>query len=479
MAGLTRTQKYANLREQLSSSKEEKIVSEDLSSFQDRLNNVQDTLSPTQEVTPVIEEPVVVEPEQKEETNSNYIWNPFPDDVLNQPEKEIWEPVPELDQDNKYIQPVLEQQKLEEETAKESFFHKITGFGKKAEDVDEIKDVPAFEQPAFVGDNQETKKEDSYFDNFFNEKIEDNNQGSDSFNSYFEAQPETNVKQSIEDIYADVFDDVKDESGEYVTLKERDTYLNQTISDVNSYNINNGLKTIDQLVDNSVDAIRHPENEQLEEAELIEVPEENVAKDNAVEDVLAYETPAKEAPVYEETLVETPVEEQPIDNTFAWPAYSAQELDADKVEEPVVESTVDDEEFSNTVSMEISKIMEEISSVPEQESKAETLSEPLKNDDLAEAFQETIKIDEAINEEVAEDVVEIKNIAEMDAEPVKDTMSSTIPFVVAADDEEELEEDEEDGSNTVLNVILIVLIVVLVAVLGLIVFYILKTKGIF
>ena len=40
------------------------------------------------------------------------------------------------------------------------------------------------------------------------------------------------------------------------------------------------------------------------------------------------------------------------------------------------------------------------------------------------------------------------------------------------------DDDDEEGSNTILNIILIVLIIVLLAVLGLIVFYILKTKGI-
>ena len=82
-------------------------------------------------------------------------------------------------------------------------------------------------------------------------------------------------------------------------------------------------------------------------------------------------------------------------------------------------------------------------------------------------------------EEKTEDVIEIKNIAEMESEPVKDTVSSTIPFVVASSDEDEIEDDEEESPNTVLNIILIVLIVALIAVLGLIVFYILKTKGIF
>ena len=84
-------------------------------------------------------------------------------------------------------------------------------------------------------------------------------------------------------------------------------------------------------------------------------------------------------------------------------------------------------------------------------------------------------------EEEAEDVVEIKNIDDTDltAPPMKDATTGTIPFVVAANEEEIVDDDfEEDGSNTVLNIILIVLIVILLAVLGLIVFYILKTKGI-
>lgn len=477
MTRLTRTQKYANLRNQLSSDKEEKIVSQDLSTFQNRLNNVEDTLSPTQELFSNLEKKV--EEQTKTETNPNYIWNPFPDDIINQPEKEIWEPVAELNEEDKYIQPVLEQKKLEEEKAKESIFDKLANFASAAEEKPEIQDVPAFEQPAFVGDTSELKKESSYFDSFVGEPSDTNN-NADDFNAYFEPNSEQDSKQSIEEIYANVFADVKDESGEFVTIKERDTYLNQTISDVNSYNINNGLKTIDQLVDNSVDAVRHPEDV-LEEAETIEIVEEENTN-NSISDINEYDALEKKSNIeevlpYENVIEETPVEEQPINNAFDLNNNVTQELDADKIEEPVIE---DDEEFSNTVSMEISKIMEEISSEPIKESVTETIAEPLNSEELSDLSQDTIAIDETITEETAEDVVEIKNISEMDAEPVRDTMSSTIPFVVAADDEEEeFEEDEEGGSNTVLNVILIVLIVVLVAVLGLIVFYILKTKGIF
>ena len=344
MPRLSRTAKYADLRAQLANDKEEQIESKDLSSYQDRLNNVQDTLSfASQEV-------------KKEE-----------------PKQEI----------------------------------------------------------------------NSYFDTFMKEEPKKETTSVD-YSSYFETALEQNEKNrpSIEEIYSDVFDDVKDNSGEIVSIKERDTYLNQTFSDVNAYNKINNQPTINTIVDESVNEVRHPEIKPIE------------------------------------TPVEEPVKVEPIDNTFAWSSFNNDEkpLDADKVEEEI---PVDDEEFSNTVSMEITKIMDEISNTTEVPEVKEAPFAEVKIEEPQ--VQETIQINEVVAEEKPEEVVEIKNISEMKEEPIKDTMSSTIPFVVAAEDEAlvEEEEDEESGSNTVLNVILIVLIIVLIAVLGLIVFYILKTKGIF
>ena len=377
MARLTRTAKFADLREQLANDKEESIATQDLSSYQNRLDNVQDTLS----FNPKKEEP-------------EYTWTPFNNDTFSQPV----EPINPWKKEIK-SEPVVEQTLVQEPVA----------------------------EPV-----QKTKQESSYFDSFMNSNIEETKKNND-FSSYFENKE---IQTS------EVFDDVKDDSGEIVSLKERETYLNQTFSDVNSYNINNGQQTIDQLLDSSVEEVRHPENVQAQ-----------------------------------------PVDE-PIDNTQVWTSFKEEEvLDTDKLDQmnAFAEEKIDDEEFSNTVSMEISKIMDEIAAMPVEESKPEIVEEEIKVEEpVKEEINETIEINEEVIEEKPEDVVEIKNISEIEAEPVKDTMSSTIPFVVAAEDEEILDEDdEEDGSNTILNVILIVLIVVLVAVLGLIVFYILKTKGIF
>lgn len=387
MARLTRTAKFADLREQLANDKEESIATQDLSSYQNRLDNVQDTLS----FNPKKEEP-------------EYTWTPFNNDTFSQPVEPI----------NPWKEEIKSEPVVEKVPVQEPVFEQTSVQEPVAEPV------------------QETKQESSYFDSFMNSNIEETKENND-FSSYFENKE---IQTS------EVFDDVKDDSGEIVSLKERETYLNQTFSDVNSYNINNGQQTIDQLLDSSVEEVRHPENVQVQ-----------------------------------------PVEE-PIDNTQVWTSFKEEEvLDTDKLDQmnAFAEEKIDDEEFSNTVSMEISKIMDEIAAMPVEESKPEIVEEEIKVEEpVKEEINETIEINEEVIEEKPEDVVEIKNISEIEAEPVKDTMSSTIPFVVAAEDEEILDEDdEEDGSNTILNVILIVLIVVLVAVLGLIVFYILKTKGIF
>lgn len=149
-----------------------------------------------------------------------------------------------------------------------------------------------------------------------------------------------------------------------------------------------------------------------------------------------------------------------------------------------------DQEFTNTVSMEINKIMEEVAPVAEP-IPVESFVEPEKTpsefvDTYFDVKENTTKvmIDDIQNqlkasvEDEDEDVVEIMSYNELEA--THDEIQDTIPFAINTEDEEDeyYDEDEDDAGNTVLNVILIVLIIILVAVLGLIVFYILKTKGI-
>ncbi len=132
-------------------------------------------------------------------------------------------------------------------------------------------------------------------------------------------------------------------------------------------------------------------------------------------------------------------------------------------------------DFSNTVSTEISRAMDNVlTSEPVVQETVAPTPAPAVQTPIVEEHPVLTK---TLEEEKSEPVVEIRNLKDFDSATMKDTISGTIPFVVANKNEEI--EEEEEGSNTVLNIILIVLIVILVAVLGLIVFYILKTKGIF
>ena len=212
------------------------------------------------------------------------------------------------------------------------------------------------------------------------------------------------------------------------------------MDEVSRYNEANGDMTISQIASNMVHEVRHPG---------------------------------------EEIVKETPVQPKPVEE-----------------EKTAEELKKEDDEFSNTVSMEIAKIMDDIDTMelkqepvkeepvvaePAPVKETPVIEEPVRQEPVREepVVEEHPVLAKALEDEYEEEVVEIKNLTELEAEPVKDTVSNTIPFVVAtSDDEEEIEDDDEESSNTILNIILIVLIIVLVAVLGLIVFYILKTKGI-
>lgn len=392
MAKLTRTQKYADLRNELANDKEATNASQDLSGYVDRFNNVQDTLAPEATKMP--------------STEPEYTYK------------------------------------------------------------------------------QQNDNQSSYFDSFMNAPIQEKQ---DDFSSFFKEEKTNDL--GFED-YKEVFKDVNDATDDVISKLERDTYLNQTISDVNFHNIAMGETTLNQIVDNAVNEVRHTEEIK---------------------------------PVYNEPEIE--------DNTYSFNPSLAQEelLDADEI--------INDDDFSNTVSMEITKIMDEmnkttevkqvvnepvyaeptpltietpvvnepvsqpIPTVQEVRTQAPVMNEfiqeptpvmqqtivetPVVNEfiqELTPVVQQTVVETPVVNtviEEKPEEVVEIKNIKEMASEPLRNTISGTIPFVVAADNEEDIEdEDDSEGSNVVLNIILIVLIVVLMAVLGLIIFYILKTKGI-
>ena len=562
MAKLTRTQKFAELRESLANDKESSLATKDLSSYQNKLNSLTEQLSPFNSPERVEVKPII---EEEEETNPKYTWNDFEEttpieELVNsfkttevdehieaiKNEAQIWnsiqeihespvneikveeentqkEEVAELEQEpttfNDYsvftpsstIEEAYKQaeekakeeekeevkvetkqeeaQLVEEDTKQEEPFLGFYNPNKAKEEekeepiptgktVEEVQDIifddtqeKVEEEPAVTNDefsfvdaldaaeevvNEENKEEPVVEETSVVEetKPEETTQEPITFNDYSVFTPSSTVeeayKQAEEKANEEVKEEVKEEISTEDLLKEIDSfdtlyaeakvdepvkenevpviedvvmnheidhsndvinsYINDTMDEVDSYNKMNGEQTIGQLTNHMVNEIRHREETAEQQEEFEEVSEEN------------------------------------------------------------------DEEFSNTVSMEISKIMDEIAANEEAEEVEQQKEEPVHEEPVKEEHPVLTK---SLEEENDDTVVEIKNLNELEAEPVRDTVSSTIPFVVTTDDDDEIEEDEEEeGSNTILNIILIVLIIILVVVLGLIVFSILKTKGI-
>ena len=450
MQKLTRTQKFAGLRDSLANDAETNITSSDLTNYQNRLDAVQETLAPTPEVNVNKNEEVVennsvnINDAPKQEPQENY----SNDSVSNVQEVEEPKQVENDNTINTVTETIVENQDNQNDDYIENLLNK------------EPQESDYFSQFMSTAQDVEPKKD---------------------YSSYFEN--DSDDKFDIDSIFSEVFNDVKDNTDAKITEQERDNYLNQAIDDANSYINVSGEVNTDQIVNNLVDEVRHPEEPSQKNLDAALDVNEGISEEN-----------------------------------YSW--NEEEPLDADVETSPEVEN-VSNEEFTNTVSMEVSKIMDEINNKEVVEEKVvETApiiekkiieetkpveSKPIIEEKVEPVIKEEVKVEEKIVEPVVqkevkieepiketvvekvkptfvedktEDIVEIKNIAEMDNEPIKETVSSTIPFIVDSNDEDEIEDDEDDSPNTILNIILIVLIVALVAVLGLIIFYILKTKGI-
>ena len=252
------------------------------------------------------------------------------------------------------------------------------------------------------------------------------NQGSvnqNAYNNYYDSLRQYNGNV---DNNQNVFNGANNANEQEYIRRDRAEYLNSTIDGVNSYNANNGQQTIDQIVNDSVNQVRHQEannqqynwnTNQNNQAQFIDNPWANYNKQN----------------------------QQP----------QQPQLDADAIRR-------NNDDFSNTVSLEINNLMNEVQNTNRPQPQQQYNGNMYGGQQYAQPQPQM--------QQPQQPQMQQQN---------PDTMSSTIPFVVANDGEVVLDDAEEEGSNTVLNIILIVLIVVLIAVLGLIVFYILKTKGIF
>ena len=531
MAKLTRTQKYAELRETLANDPESSLSTKELSDYEDRLNNITNQLE--HEVKQVQEVAQGIVEEAKEVVASNevpeeYKWVDFED--VTSPIEKLVESFKD-EQNKEEVQPAVETQ---------------------------IEQTVTYQEPVVQPTYQETEVQQPVVQETVEEKnINDVMQEINPFEDDFkniESQPEEYVPDttSYHNVEVSPIGDKEQatyESGPAIAeLEEKPEYMGLYVNpEIEKAYRENEERLQEEALKNQEEQVNTVEQASTVEQQILTgIVNESDFEKQVIEDTRIKEDEQRKVyePIVEidqqeeakSTILEEPADNHAIDhdddhtNTFISDvmnevsAHNQQtgtktinQLTNDLVSEvrhsdkPVEEVVVnkveevkeDDEEFSNTVSTEISRIMDEYEaskpqvSVKQPEVVAPVINEaprPVVQPEVKPVVKQEVKpepVKEVVNEhpvlaktleeEKAEDVVEIKNIDDTDlsAPPMKDATTGTIPFVVTSNEEEIVDDElEEDGSNTILNVILIVLIVILLAVLGLIIFYILKTKGI-
>lgn len=281
--------------------------------------------------------------------------------------------------------------------------------------------------------NEETTSMSSYTDMFTAGDYD--NVIHDTYDSYFDNLQSNNPTTEIPvleesgnmETYTSEMPSVSDEDVLKQETKDDNvsSYLDEALNEADLYSRVNGENTVDKLAGNIIDEVRH------NDAEL------DADQDSLANDMTGF--------------IETPI----VNN-----------------QEEINDS------FKDTVTMEISKIMDEISanSFVNSANENEGSEQVEEDNDINSVVENTIPY---LNNEDQKDAIEIKSLSELQENEANDQLSETIPFIVSEKENNDVEVIENsDGKNTVLNIILIVLIIILVAVLGLIVFYILKTQNI-
>lgn len=561
MPRLTRTQKYADLRERIANDAETSLNTNELAKYADRLSNIQgfannnvESATPVEETitdtddnrgTPLIYDDVkteeVVEARPVEESESF---------TFEQP---VQEPVEEIQPEPTYFEQPVQEEQVEE-------------IVENVEPIEEVVETEqaieqALETVEEVETQEETQEEEK---NVLDELFGDIN---DAYEKLLESQEE--IKSDNTDIINDIFKDEPIEETVVGKLEEeveiKEPTLEEILASVNNVKFeditveepvvqtvsfddvpvidNDEIvedyveeEPIDQPIEETVEEVQEEVEQEVETVEETPVVEDTYEEPTVIEEPEIFENPAVDIEEVEEIVedtIEETIEEQPsiteeevevyeqpeeieevlddvvelepepvieeVQEAVEQPAEEAAEF-VEPIVEPVVQTNdvniaiddftelsnsiideirhsndneaefaetpveSDDDEFSNTVSMEISKIMDNLSTLELQLENEETK--------VAEPVEEVKKV----LTETSTDGVEIKNIKEYENE-IANTISDTIPFIVDNNNDYDSEEEEE-GSNVILNVILIVLIIVLIAVLALIVYYILKTKRI-
>ncbi|GEM_PF-5882644 len=435
MEKLSRSQRYANLRDSITADREENTTTQDLSQYQNRLNGVEDSFIRSNPATQYTEQPVFTAPAQpvyqapqqpvyQAPVQPQYTAPQQPvftapvqpayqapaaqndiDSLLSSLEQQAKvQPVYEAPAQPAYTAPAVQNDidsllsSLEQQANPQPVHSPVQPqfvapqqpvYQEPAQPVYQAPVQPQFaepEQPAFTAPAPEVNpvKEELSLDDFLN---------SIDFGTETAAPaPVQPVEPVVNAEPADGGDPIITDSFDF------DSFINQTLTEVDDYNKEKGLTTMDQISQNIITEIQNEAPVQQQTFTPVEPVQAPVYTAPVIEPVQITEAPS--APAVEPA----PVAQEPVQNSF-----------------------VDDFLSKETVSME----------------------HPV-------AYQ-------TLEENKDTEPVEIVNLAELEK---TESLTKTVTFAPV---EEETETDV-DTPNKVLNVLLVVLIVALFLVLGFVVY---------
>ena len=565
MARLTRTQKFAALREELANSSEQTTVNNDLNKYQDKLNSLQ---SASENVEKKEEYDIKVEPlptfnEVKEEVKEeekkveNDFFADFNLDSINEAiDKIVKQNVEIIDNsdnnDNKVEEkePVVEEVKPVEVENTNSLIDQtldeltevIGEIEEKVEPEVEVELVTE-EEPIVVPERIEEPYnyiEQDYADiaELLKKEILELNGPVEPVKEEEEVivEPEIIVPERIEEPYNYIEQDYADIAE---LLKKEILELNGPVEPVKEEEeviVEPELSELTNL-DTLIDGLVVEEEIALPNLDIPEV-NEIVEEEPSVESEIVL--PDLDIPEVDELIEKPSVEEAPelVEQPIASENVTLPEVDASKVDEPVVEEpsvepsdvdvnslldktleevadyntqagrlTVDenlnsliedvrhggfnddeeDDDFSNTVTLEIDKVLSEINLEPvtgPTVSLDEVLDNTVEVDPIdakrekaAEKLADTLT-HPVLTKTLEESPVEIKTLDETFTKDLSTTATLSFKKNEIAEEDDEDYYYDDDKPNKVLNIVLIVLLVVFLIIVGVIVYFLLLAKGI-
>ena len=567
MARLTRTQKFAALREELANSSEQTTVNNDLNKYQDKLNSLQSASNKeTQEKKEEFDvsvEPLPTYNEVKEEVKEeekkveNDFFADFNLDSINEAiDKIVKQNVEIIDNsdnnDNKVEEkePVVEEVKPVEVENTNSLIDQtldeltevIGEIEEKVEPEVEVELVTE-EEPIVVPERIEEPYnyiEQDYADiaELLKKEVLELNGPVEPVKEEEEVivEPEIIVPERIEEPYNYIEQDYADIAE---LLKKEVLELNGPVEPVKEEEeaiVEPELKELTNL-DTLIDGLVVEEEIALPNLDIPEV-NEIVEEEPSVESEIVL--PDLDIPEVDELIEKPSVEEAPelVEQPIASENATLPEVDAPKIDEPVVEETSvepsdvdvnslldktleevadyntqagrltvdenlnsliedvrhgdfnddeEDDDFSNTVTLEIDKVLSEINLEPvtgPTVSLDEVLDNTVEVDPIdakrekaAEKLADTLT-HPVLTKTLEESPVEIKTLDETFTKDLSTTATLSFKKNEIAEDDDEDYYYDDDKPNKVLNVVLIVLLVIFLIIVGVIVYFLLLAKGI-